>query len=87
MMSAAITSTEKRRSICANDRAVNSVEMSHRVMHHFRHRTLIEGNDWRATGHGFNHHETEGLGPRNGNEQGKGATKAWSVASSSSSVS
>src|SRR6478736_2108804 len=74
----------------ANYGAINSVEMSHRVnslldifndessfsiMHHFRHRTLIEGNDRRAAGHGLYHHETEGLGPRDGKEQSKCSTQ------------
>src|SRR6476660_9976413 len=74
----------------ADHRAVNSVEMSHRVnslldifndessfsiTHHFRYRTLIEGNDWRTAGHGLYHHKTEGLGPRDGEEYGMGATQ------------
>src|SRR6476620_12640040 len=50
-------------------------EASFSITHHFRHRALIEGNDWRAAGHGLDHHETEGLGPRDGKEYGMGATQ------------
>ena len=71
----------------ADHRSVNSVEMSHcvnslldifndessfSITDHFRHRTLIEGNDWRAAGHGLDHHETEGLGPRDQERVGQG---------------
>src|SRR6478672_6956858 len=50
-------------------------ESSFSITHHFRHRTVIEGNDWRAAGHGLDHHEAKGFRPRDGKEQGAGATQ------------
>ena len=51
------------------------MKSSFSITDHFRHRAVIEGNDWRAAGHGLDHHEAEGLGPRDRKEHGKGATQ------------
>jgi hypothetical protein len=43
------------------------VESCQTVLNDFRHRSAPEGNDRGPAGHGFNHHETERLGPVDGN--------------------
>ena len=39
------------------------------VVDHFRHRAAIEGDDRRAAGHGFDHHQAERLRPIDRHQQ------------------
>ena len=41
-------------------------------LNNFGNRAAVPGDDWSSAGHGFDHHQPEGLGPVDGKDQGSG---------------